>query len=155
MKLQNLKTGEEVEAEIVEVEPNDYKIIKISKNFSFDWKKEEKLLVYKIRRKEGNEILGLLSLIDVPQELRIHINLIESSIKHRGKDKELDRIPGCLIAFTSRESFAKGYGGFISLTPKTKLVDYYVENYGFSQYGRNLALEGKEAAALINKFLES
>lgn len=155
MKLINIKTGEEIEAEISLVANSDYKLIKSGKRFGFDWGKEKKFLVYKITFKEGEEILGLLSLIDVPEELRIHINLIESSKENQGSKKLIDRIPGCLIAFTAQEAFSKGYNGFVSLTPKTKLINYYIEKYGFVQYGRNLALDGEEAMKLIEKYLLS
>ena len=57
--------------------------------FDFDWSKEPTFLVYKVSVLEEQEILGLLSLTDLPSELRLHINLIESSRKHRGKDARI------------------------------------------------------------------
>lgn len=155
MKLINCQTKEAIEAEIALVGESEFKTIKEGKRFDFDWGLENQYAVYKITFKGTKKILGLISLIDFPKEYRIHVNLIESAKENQGKDKIVDRIPGCLLAFAARKSFEKGYQGFISLTPKTRLIDYYTEKYGFSQYGRNLAIDGKEAMALIKKHLES
>ena len=59
-----------------------------------------------------------------------------------------------MLAFVCRESFRKGYGGFVSLLPKTYLIDYYQNNYGFVQVGRQLATYGENSKALMEKFLE-
>ncbi|MDP4820440.1 MAG: hypothetical protein NWR67_05510, partial [Saprospiraceae bacterium] len=72
---------------------------------------------------------------------------------NKGKKKKIERIAGCLLAFAVQISFEHGYSGFISLVPKTKLIDLYVEKYGFSQYGRQLVIEGKEAIKLVQKYL--
>jgi hypothetical protein len=78
---------------------------------------------------------------------------VEISEANKGKKKKIDRIAGCLLAFAVQVAFEKGYSGFTSLIPKTELISLYVEKYGFSQYGRQLAIEGKAAIALIQKYL--
>lgn len=155
MKLINPISQEAFEAKISELVSKDYKSIRDSKQFDFDWDKEKTFQMYKLTLKDEEEILGLMSLIDVPYELRIHLNLIESGKIHQGRDKKLEGIPGCLIAFATRIAFNQGYNGFVSLTPKTRLIDYYIQQYGFSQYGRNLAIEGEASMNLIKKFLLS
>ena len=100
----------------------------------------------------GKEILGLISLVDCPEEYRIHLNLIEVGSKNRGKDKEVENIAGCLIAFACQIAFDKDYFGFVSLKPKTRLIDLYQDKYGFRQYGRLLAVEQRSSISLINKF---
>lgn len=89
----------------------------------------------------------------MPHELRIHLNLIESAKIHQGKDKQLEGIPGCLFAFAAKVAFEKGYNGFLSLLPKAQLIDHYVRMYGFTQYGRYLAIEAEASMQLITKFL--
>jgi len=155
MKLLYTDTNEEFDAEIIEVEHSDYIKIRKARQFEFDWSKEKSNHVFKIIAKdqEGAEILGLISLIDIPNELRIHLNLVEISKPNIGKSKKIDRIAGCLIAFATQVSFEKGYSGFNSLVPKTLLINLYVEKYGFSQYGSQLAIEGKAAIKLIQKYL--
>lgn len=155
MRLLYKETQEEFEAEIQEVEDKDYKKIIKSKQFQFDWNKEKENHVFKIIKsnEETPEILGLISLINIPEELRIHISLVENSNDNKGRSKKIDRIAGCLLAFAAQVSFEKGYLGFTSLAPKTELIDLYIKKYGFSQFGRQLAVERKEAINLIQKYL--
>lgn len=157
MKLLNLKNHQKFEAEIIEVDVKDYKMIKKSKQFEFDWEKEKENHVFKIVKQsessEDQEILGLISLINISEEFRIHISLIENSNANKGRDKKIDRVAGCLLAFAAQVAFENGYQGFVSLVPKTELIKLYVNKYGFSQYGRQLAIEKRDAINLIQKFL--
>ncbi|MEM6963253.1 MAG: hypothetical protein AAF573_00720 [Bacteroidota bacterium] len=155
MKLLDLNSQHEFEAEIIELNENEFELLRKSKRFEFNWSKEKDNHVFKIveANEENASILGLISLLNFPEEFRIHINLIESSNENKGKDKQIDRIAGCLLAFAARMSFDKGYLGFVSLTPKTKLISLYTNKYGFSQYGRQLAIEQEEAIFLIKKYL--
>lgn len=155
MKLINLNTLEEFEGEIIEIDEVDYKKIKASRQFQFKWDEEKNNHVFKIVRAddETEKILGLISLVDIPEEFRIHVNLLENAKDNRGKSKQIDRVAGCLLAFAAQIAFEKGYMGFISLVPKTVLIKLYVDKYGFSQYGRQLAIEGRAAINLIKKYL--
>jgi len=58
-----------------------------------------------------------------------------------------------LLAFATKAAFDKGYLGFTSLVPKTELIELYVTKYGFTQYGRQLAIERQAAINLIQKYL--
>lgn len=156
MKLWNTKTGDFEEAEIAKLDKEDYIWIKNTNQFRFNWKAEENNNVYKIYRTQmKEEILGLLSLRDVEEELRIQIELIEISYYNIGKEKMYDRIAGCLIGFACQLAFEKSYDGFVSLLPKTALIKHYCEKYGFRQYGRHLALDYQEALSLIKKYLRN
>lgn len=154
MKLVNVKTGEKISGRIKKLTNLQVKKLKGSKKFQFDWSLEEVNEVYAIKRTRNNELLGLISLTDVAEELRIHINLIESAIQHQGKNKEIDGIPGCLIGFACEMSFKKGYDGFVSLTPKTRLVDYYHKKFGFLQTGKNMAVFLEISQSIIKKYLQ-
>ena len=44
---------------------------------------------------------------------------------------------------------------FVSLKPKTRLIELYQDKYGFRQYGRLLAVEQRSSMALINKYLRN
>lgn len=152
MKLQNLETGASIEAEIIGVTEEDHHIIEGSEYLQFDWKEEKKYYIVKIRLIGHEEILGLMSLIDRPDELRIHVNLIESTKENIGRKKKIGGIAGCLLAFATQYAFEKGYQGFVSLVPKTELIGSYVRKYGFTQFGRQLAIDGRAAIALIKKY---
>ena len=156
MKLFHVASQIYFEAEILEIEEDDYERIRQSKQFDFDWSLEKAHHVFKITSSEledTQQILGLISLVNKAEELRIHINLIENAKHNKGKAKEIDNIAGCLIAFAAQVSFEKGYLGFISLVPKTALIDFYVEKYKFTRYGRQLAMEGNASIRLIQKYL--
>ena len=96
-----------------------------------------------------------MSLIDIPKEYRVHLNLLEVAKEHQGKHKEIDFIAGCLIAFAVAIAFKKGYYGFVSLEPKTALIDLYRHKYGFKPYGKYLGVEGIAAQSLIKKYLDN
>jgi hypothetical protein len=154
MKLIDTSSGALVEAIILEIESKDFRKIEKGKGFVFDWSIEEKHDVYKMCLKgEETKILGLLSLIDHPAELRIHISLIEVIKEQVGQGKTLDNIAGCLISFACGIAFRKGYEGFVSLLPKTRLIDLYQEKYGFRQYGRLLALAHEQSKRVIDQYL--
>lgn len=155
MKLINQKTGEEFEAEIVELTDEDFVAIKKSREFDFDWDEEKENNVFKLVStfENSSKIYGLISIIDIGEEMRIHINLVENANENKGGNKKINRVAGCLIAFAVRIAFEKGYLGFTSLVPKTRLINHYIEKYGFSQFGRQLAIERQEAINLIQKYL--
>jgi len=154
MNLINSKTGKKLKGviELVEKE-EEFKKIDKDTRFLFEWTKEKKNQVFKIRLADQDELLGLISLIDYPKELRIHINLIEVATSHRGKDKPILNIVGCLIGFTCKQAFKQMYRGFVSLVPKTQLIDYYHTSYGFIFIGIQMAVFGETAGALVQKYI--
>ena len=148
----NTATGEFLEAFIDKL--SDCEELKGLKGFEFDWQKQCDYEVYKIALVEQpDHTLGLISCIDIPQELRVHVNLIEVNSSDIGRLKKLDRIAGCLIAYACSLAFKGGYGGFVSLMPKTKLIDLYQEKYGFRQFGRMLAVQYEASAELIKNYI--
>ncbi|MEM7575529.1 MAG: GNAT family N-acetyltransferase [Bacteroidota bacterium] len=154
MPLRDSKSGKSLESSIDLVIKSDYDWVKKSKKFKFDWKIESPNEVYKIYLiDEEDEILGLMSLVDYPTEYRIHLNLIETAADQRGEMKTIENIAGCLLAFACQVSFTRGYYGFLSLQPKTRLISLYQEKYGFQQFGRQLAVEGESSRLLIQKYL--
>ena len=153
MKIVHKKSGQLVEAVIELVEEEDWKIIAKDKRFGFKWIKEKKQIVHKIRLSVEKQILGLLSIEDIPKELRLHIRLIEVNSNDIGRQKEYENIAGCLIAFTCKQSFKKNYDGFVSLYSKTELKRLYTEKYGFEELGMNLYTELSNSEELIKKYL--
>lgn len=155
MKVLHQQTNELHEAIIELVQNEDWELIDKSGQFVFNWKKEKKRIVHKIRLSIANEILGLISIEDFPKECRIHIHLIENSNENKGKNKKYDYSAGCLIARTCEIAFEKEYEGFVSLESKTKLIDYYKTKYGFREMGRLLYLELNNSERLIKKYLKN
>jgi len=154
MKITRKVSGELIAVVIGELTAADIAKIRRSKEFVFDWELEQPTELYKLYLKDDeSQILGLLSLKDYPEELRIHINLIEVIKSQVGKTKTLDHIAGCLIAYACALAFSRGYEGFVSLQPKTRLIDLYQDKYGFRQYGRLLAVEYEISKQLIDKYI--
>lgn len=154
MNLINIQNGKRVEGDILEIEKDDFSKIKKSKQFTFDWSLEKEYQIWKLILVDTDEILGLMSLEDHPDEFRLQIKTIEVAIKNKGREKIIDGIAGCLIAHAAEIAFGKGYFGFVSLVPKTRLIDHYTSKYGFKQFGRELAIEGITSQQLISKYLE-
>lgn len=153
MLLSDKNTGKSLKSVIEKIEEIDYDEIRKSKEYIFNWQEESENEVYKIFLEEDeSEILGLISLIDYPSEYRIHLNLIEVGLKNRGRNKRIENIAGCLIAFACQLAFERDYFGFVSLKPKTKLVDLYQNVYGFRRYGILLAVEQESSRKLIKKY---
>ncbi len=153
MKLFHRKTQKIVKATIGKLSIDELTNLKNNQDFIFDWSLEKENIVYKICLLDTQEPLGLISVSDYQMELRIHINLIESSINNQGKNKEYQNIVGCLIAFVCRDAFIKGYDGFVSLISKSKLEKYYIDNYGFEKMGTHLVLHTHKSNLLIEKYL--
>lgn len=155
MKLLEKSSGKYLEASIEMVSEGEYVSLAKDKGFGFNWEIEKQHEVYKIFLIQKDEImLGLLSLINIPLEYRIHLNLLEVRKEHQGKEKQIDLIAGSLIAFAAEMAFIRGYYGFVSLMPKTQLIDLYQDKYGFRQYGRYLGIEGAFSQKLIDKYLD-
>lgn len=154
MDLIGKETGDKLNGIIELLDEDKIASLSNSKNFTFDWGIEKNNQVYTISIINDNEILGLMSIIDVPHEFRIHINLIEAAKGQRGKHITILNIPGCLIAFACRTAFKKGYDGFVSLTPKTRLRNYYSKTYGFMGMGTQMAVFGQDSFLIIQKYLQ-
>jgi len=148
------ETGKKVEAIIEHVLPTDFKSIKKNKQFpDFVWDKEKSNEVLKIRAKDSDEILGLMSLIDFSVEMWIKINLLQTSSENVGSGKKYEHIAGCLIAYACKQSFIRGYDGTVALEPKTELVKHYIEKYGMQPGGKHLFTELANSERLVREYL--
>jgi hypothetical protein len=152
MFLVHRKTGRRIQINIISVR---YERISssVKNRFGFDWGQEKGNELFALTLNKDNTIVGLMALKDVPEELRHEISLIESSKENVGQEKEYKHIAGILIAFACRLAFKRGYFGFVSLTPKTRLINYYMMTYGFRQFGRQLALDSQDSQRLIDQYL--
>ncbi|TDW97437.1 hypothetical protein [Dinghuibacter silviterrae] len=135
MVLEEISSGEQVEATIEPLNLNDFKVIKRDKSRfdSFNWNAYKSREVYKLRLVSDETILGLMCLTDHPGEGidAIEIELLEVSLENRRGNRKFALIAGCLIAFACRESFKRGYEGWVFLKPKTYLKEHYSSKYGF------------------------
>ena len=152
MIIEEVKTGHILNVEIVPVADIDYGTI-TKKRFWFDWKGEKGKNVYKLQIEETDEILGLMSIVDIKKESRIEIRLLAVSAENRGAGKKYEGIIGNLIAFASQCSL-RLYGELacVSLVPKTELVQHYIDKYDMFEAGVSLCLDGRELINLVNTY---
>ncbi|GAO44426.1 hypothetical protein [Flavihumibacter petaseus] len=163
MKLLERSTGSQLDAVIERVTDKELsQVYKDRKRFPcFDWRKYKGQVVYKIRLVSSTEILGLMCIADHPGNNAIEIELLEAAHEHRGREKLMDWIAGCLIAFACRESFKMGYDGVVFLIPKTKLIEHY-QKYGFihipfrtiNRPDGFMVMEQQQSDHIIHEFLE-
>lgn len=137
---------------LLETELEDISIID---SFEFDWSKEADSELYRLELRKSGEILGLMALKFHFIELRVEISLLELSKNNVGRKKQYENVAGILIASACKISFKLGFFGFVSLIPKTQLIEHYKTKYGFDQFGRQLAVDLKNSELLIEKYLEN
>lgn len=136
-------SGVHKEAIIKAVEPSDFALL-TKKRYSFNWHSLKKIAtLYKLTIEGEKDILGVMALIDYPNEFRIEIKLLASSVENKGRNKKYERIAGCMIAFVCDLS-AKKYltDACVSLVPKTALRNHYKQKYYMVWNGKQLYLEG-------------
>ncbi|MEP7268009.1 MAG: N-acetyltransferase [Saprospiraceae bacterium] len=152
MNVVEVLTGNICQVEVELVEKTDFRLLTKSRYF-FDWKKEKNYEIYKLKMKDSNEILGLISLERFTDEWRIHIRLLTVSIENKGIDKKYDKIAGNLIAHAAKIA-VKEYGALacVSLRPKSKITQHYIDKYKMNITGLTLSLEVPEILNLINLF---
>lgn len=141
---------------LVVIEPvfeNDYKRI-TKQRYYFNWKKEKAFQVYKLRRIDNEDILGLVSFEIIDAEKWILIRLLSVSKENRGaKTKQYEHIAGNMIAFVSREAirlFADE--ACVALEPKSELMKHYITFYRMTVAGKRLVLLSESLTNLLKKY---
>ncbi|KIC92293.1 hypothetical protein [Flavihumibacter sp. ZG627] len=154
MEITDVRSGMQKAIIIKEVTEDDFKII-TKKRFSFTWKTFKKTtIIYTLQIDGEEDILGLMGLIDLPEEKRIEIKLLACSLENIGKEKRYDGIAGCLIAFACRQAVSKYQDhACISLIPKTILTKHYMKKYYMQSAGRQLYLEGNSLLKILREYI--
>lgn len=145
-------TGKKHQVEIFPVEQNDYSTLTDTRYF-FNWKKEQKQEVYKLRIVGTIDVLGLISLERIPEEWRVHIRLLTVSKENKGSTKKYDCIAANLITHAAKIAVAE-YAELacVSLKPKSKIAQHYIDKYHMHITGATLSIEIPEILDLINLY---
>jgi len=154
MEIIEVATGLRKTVIISKAEDEDFKVLTKSR-YSFAWRSfKTQTKVYKLQIKGKDDILGVVGLIDFPDERRIEIKLLATSRENIGKNKAYDRIAGCLIGFACRIAVAQyGEDACVSLVPKTTLVKHYMTRYHMLNAGWQLYLEGKALNQILKEYI--
>jgi hypothetical protein len=153
--IENTISGDSFDTKVNLVSKDEIKQIKKINGWQFDWKFEFEQTdrsVYKLTIKENLSIIqGLISISDYEDHFYLH--LIESAPFNRGKRKLYKGVPGNLVAFTCKESWNRGYEGFVSFVSKTKLIEHYENTLGAVHVGgHKMVIFPGEALKLIKMY---
>ena len=144
-----------IESENINVKKNDFK------DWAFDWYNQSRKsdVIRAIRDKSTSEVIGLIGLTDDKSNKAVYVDLIEASPANNPKNKNFkgkkkySGIGGRLLAEAVKESYEKGYDGFIYFDAKTKLIEYYKKEFGAKQIGtQRMAIFEEEAKKLYEKY---
>lgn len=154
----NTISGDGFQTEITEVIKADLKTVTKKSDWNFNWLAEFKITdrkLYKLTIKDNpNIIQGLASISDYSDHFYLH--LVESAPFNLGKNKLYEGIPGNLFAFTCKQSWDKGYEGFVSFQSKTKLIDHYEKSLGAIHVGgHKMVIFPNAALKLIQKYFQT
>ncbi len=152
MNIVKISTGESFQIEVVPVVSTDYKLL-VKHRYFFNWNEEKGNEVYKLILKGSNDIHGLVSIERIPDEWRVHIRLLTVSKENMGSKKGYDKIAGNLLTHVAKIAVAE-YGELacISLRPKSKIKQHYIDKYFMKLTGNTLSLEVPEILNLINQY---
>ncbi|MDA3881762.1 MAG: hypothetical protein PF481_00590 [Bacteroidales bacterium] len=154
--IQNVKTGDSFQTEVLRLRKADLKSITKSK-WNFNWKAElenNKKEVFKLTIINNSDIIqGLLSL-SIEKD-HIYVSLLENAPFNIGKTKVYEGVAGNLIAYACKLSFQQNFEGFIAFTAKTQLIEYYENTLGaFRISGQKMAIPTKSAKILVDKYFK-
>ena len=144
-----------IESKNINVKKNDFK------DWTFDWYNQSRKsdVILAIKDKSTSEVIGLIGLTDDKSNKAVYVDLIEASPANNPKNKnfkgkkEYSGIGGRLLAEAVKESYEKGYDGFIYFDAKTKLIEYYKREFGARLIGtQRMAIFEEEAKKLYEKY---
>jgi len=153
--IENTISGDSFDTDVHPISKDEIKQIKKINGWHFNWNYEfnqTDRVVYKLTIKDNFIIVqGLISISDFKDHFYLH--LIESAPFNRGKRKLYKGIPGNLVAFTCKESWDKGYEGFVAFISKTALIEHYEHTLGAVHIGGNkMVIFPGEALQLIKRY---
>ncbi len=158
MYIYDNQTNSLVQAEIVFGSSKDMPLKK--DGWHFAWRtiiKRKQTATYVLRLTSNpSSIQGVLHL--KKQEGMLIMDLLEIAPQNIGrKNKRYSYVAGCLIAFACRESFKleSNYRGFLTFESKTRLIDWYKENYHAQiAMGQKMFIEPSDGEKLISIYLK-
>ena len=156
--IENAITGDSFPTEVSNFLFADLKLVSKKNGWQFNWRDElsnKESEVYKLTIANNPSVIqGVVSLRLEPDH--VYMPLIESAPFNIGKSKSYLGVPGNLVAFACRLSFARGCQGYVSFHAKTKLIEHYEKTLGAFHFGNQLMIINTEAATfLIGKYFKS
>lgn len=156
--IQNTISGDSFPTNVLKVVKNDLKTVTKTNGWKFNWKAElaqSDREVYKLTIRENDNIIqGLASISDYSDHFYLH--LVESAPFNLGKNKLYEGVPGNLFAFTCKQSWDKGYQGFVAFQSKTRLIEHYEISLGATHVGgHKMIIFPPDALKLIRQYFKT
>ena len=155
--LRKLSNGEIIQTKLQEYISDHDEL----KGWEFDWEKAAKeYIIYKLIAEDDKRIQGLLALKEDKENKAMYIGLVESSPFNNPHNKlftkkEYSGVGAHLFAEAVKQSYEKGYDGFVYFKAKTKLIDYYKKELGailINPSDGTMAIDEKGAKILYERY---
>ena len=151
----NSRTGEAVETEYRQFTADELKGLKKA-GWNFDWEKPIKdgYDVYGLTLPGESEPQALVAFKINKKDLFADLNLLETAPHNYGAKGLYRTTAPRLVAMVAKESFDQGCDGYIKLTAKTNLVEYYNKALGAVQLGstQDMIIDTRAALNLMKKY---
>ena len=132
--------------------------------WEFDWTRPERngYDVYALYIKGEKIIQGMIALKDDPDNYAIKIDIVEAAPHNNPHNrlntsgiKTYNGVGGHLFAEACRQSFEKGYGGFVHFIAKSNLIHHYAEALGaelLNPRSHVMAIDSQAALTLVKRY---
>ena len=104
----------------------------------------------------------MIAIKDDPDNYAMKIDIVEAAPQNNPHNqlntsgiKAYNGVGGHLFAEACRQSFEKGYGGFVHFIAKSNLIHHYAETLGaelLNPKSRIMAIDGQAALALVKRY---
>ena len=158
--LRKNSTGELVDTTVRSITPTR----STCKGWEFDWTKPERdgYQVFALRVKGEREIQGMIAMKDDPSNYAISVDIVEAAPQNNPHNpanvlgtKEYNGVGGHLFAEACRQSFEKGFDGYVYFIAKSNLIRHYEEILGaklINPRDRVMLIETRAALALVQRY---
>jgi len=154
-KLTNSRTGEAVETEYRQFTADELKGLRRA-GWNFDWQKPIKdgYEVYGLTLPGETQPQALVAFKINKKDLFADLNLLETAPHNYGAKGLYRTTAPRLVAMVAKESFDQGCDGYIKLTAKTNLTEYYNKALGAVQLGstQDMIIDTRAALNLMKKY---
>lgn len=156
--IRNTVSGDSFQTEVSRLTKADLKQVTKKNGWNFNWKTElddNTKEVYKLTIiNNPNIIQGLISLTINADH--VYMDLLESAPFNLGRNKLYEGVAGNLVAYSCKISFQHGFGGYVSFTAKTRLIEHYQKTLNAITFGGQLMIINTLAAnILIDKYFKN
>lgn len=120
-----------------------------SQGFEFDWDSQTDPLSQTVGYLYQGKILSMVEYVPITSSLYNEIALLEVSTKHRNMG-----LAGLMLAYVAKDSFDRGFEGFMLVVSKTALRRFYVDKMGGERIGNTnrIRFTAESSKKLIERY---